>query len=141
MLRVYLDHNNDLPPGGPRLCGGPGALDIIDEDGRSQRIDSRLASAAVALQAVFGTQAGEWPFNLTFGMRWRQEVFGKYFDANATAQVVAATANTVTDIEPVTSEAITLDTLTQADARQVNITIDPVIVGTATGVLVIPAIL
>lgn len=140
MLRVYLDSDNDLPPGGPRLCGGPGVVDIIDADGRSQRIDSRLASAGVALQAVFGTQAGEWPFNLTFGMPWRQEVFGKYFDANATAQIIASTANTVPDIEPVASDAITIDTTTQADQRQVDITIDPVIVGTATGVIIVPAI-
>lgn len=114
MLRVMLTEDNDLPPGGPRLVNG-------------------LDSAAVALQAVFGTQAGEWPFNLLFGMRWRQEVFGKYFDSNATNQAAAATANTVPDIQPVTGNQITLDTITQADARQVDITIDDILLRTATG--------
>lgn len=114
MLRVMLTENNDLPPGGPRLVNG-------------------LDSAAVALQAVFGTQAGEWPFDLLFGMRWRQEVFGKYFDSNATNQAAAATANTVPDIQPVTGNQITIDTTTQADARQVDITIDDILLRTATG--------
>jgi hypothetical protein len=114
VLRVMLDENNDLPPGGPRLVNG-------------------LESAGVALQAVFGTQAGEWPFDLLFGMRWRQEVFGKYFDANATNQAAAATANTVPDIQPVTGNQITLDTTTQADARQVDITIEDIQLRTTTG--------
>lgn len=137
MLRVYLDADNDLPPGGPQLCGGPGPFDVINADGVTERLNSALASAGVALQAVFGTQAGEWPYDFTFGTPWRQEVFGKYFDATTTAQIMASTANTVPDIEPVASNAITIDTLTQADARQVNITIDPVVVGTATGAVTV----
>ena len=114
MLRVMLTEDNDLPPGGPRLVNG-------------------LESAGVALQAVFGTQAGEWPFDLLFGMRWRQEVFGKYFDANATNQAAAATANTVPDIQPVTGNQIALDTTTQADARQIDITIENIQLRTTTG--------
>ena len=139
MLRVYLDADNDLPPGGPRLCGGPGAIDVINASGVVERQNSALASAGVALQAVFGTQAGEWPYNLTFGTPWRDEVFGKYFDSTTTAQIVASVANTVPDIEPVTSNQITIDTLTQADARQVNITIDSVQVGNTTGSVTISA--
>jgi hypothetical protein len=114
MLRVMLDEDNDLPPGGPRLVNG-------------------LESAGVALQAVFGTQAGEWPFDLLFGMRWRQEVFGKYFDSNATNQAAAATANTVPDIQPVSGNQITIDTTTQAEVRQVDITIEDIMLRAATG--------
>lgn len=115
MLRVILDDDNDLPAGGPKLGNG-------------------IESARTALQAVFSVQAGEWPYNLVFGMRWRQEVFGKYFNASTTQQLVALTANTVPDIEPVTSSQITIDTTTYADVRQANITIDPVYLRTATGV-------
>ena len=134
---MYLNADNDLPPGGPQLCGGAGGFDVVNADGTVERQSSALVSAGVALQAVFGTQAGEWPYDFTFGTPWRQEVFGKYFDATTTAQIMANVANTVPDIEPVTSNDITIDTLTQADARQVNITIDPVTVGTASGAVVV----
>lgn len=109
MLRVILDENNDLPDGGPRLGAG-------------------LASAATALQAVFGTQQGEWPFNKTFGCPWRNEILQKFFDPGATRSIMASTANTVPDIEPVASTQITLDTTTQAEWRQVDITIADVVV-------------
>jgi len=107
MLRVLLDENNDLPPGGPRLVGG-------------------VASAAVALRAVFSTQAGEWPFNRTFGMMWRQAVFGKFFNAAITSQATAATANTVPEITPVVGNQVTLDTIEGADDRQVNIAVNDI---------------
>jgi hypothetical protein len=105
MLRVLLDENNDLPVGGPRLVGG-------------------AESAAVALQAVFSVQAGEWPYNLLFGMPYRQALFGKFFNAATTTSFVAATANTVPDIVPVGDTQITIDTTTNADARQADITIN-----------------
>lgn len=114
MRRVLLDANNDLPPGGPRLVDG-------------------VESAGVALQAVFSVQAGEWPYNLLFGMRWRQEVFGRYFDENATRQFCASTANVVPDIQPVIGSQIAIDTTARADVRQANITIDDIFLRTATG--------
>lgn len=116
MLRVLLNENNDLPPGGPRLVGG-------------------VESAGVALQAVFSVQAGEWPYDLLFGMRWREEVFGKYFDENATRQFLAATANAVPDIQPVIGSQITIDTLARSDIRQANITLDDINLRTTTGVV------
>jgi hypothetical protein len=107
MLRVLLDENNDLPPGGPRLVGGE-------------------QSAAVALRAVFSVQAGEWPYDFRFGMLWRQAVFGKFFNAATTSQMVAAAANTVPDITPVVDSQITIDTTTQAEWRQANITVEDI---------------
>ena len=110
MLRVLLDENNDFPPGGPKLGNG-------------------IASVGTAFQAVFGTQQGEWAYDLTFGMPWRSCVFGKYFDAGSTLSIVASVANTVPEPEPVSANQISLDTTTNADARQVDITISDVIVG------------
>lgn len=115
MLRVLLDENNDLPAGGPKLVGGE-------------------QSAAVALQAVFSVQTGEWPYNLTFGMPWRQAVFGKFFNAATTTSFAAVTANTVPDIVPVGDTQITIDTTTNADARQVDITIDNIALRGSTDV-------
>ena len=109
MLRVLLDENNDLPIGGPVLASG-------------------MDSAATAIQAVLSTQQGEWPFDLTFGVAWRGAVLGKFFDPADTASLVAASINTVTDIEPVTAAQINIDTTTQADVRQANITVDDVTV-------------
>lgn len=109
MLRVILDDNNDIPVGGPVLGTG-------------------IDSAASAIRSVLSTQAGEWPYDLTFGVMWRGAVFGKFFDAAATRSLLAATVNTVPDIEPITAAQITIDTVSLADARQANITIDDVTV-------------
>lgn len=107
MLRVALDENNDFPPGGPKLVGG-------------------VESAGVALQAVFSVQRGEWRYNLLFGMAWRSAVFGKFFNESTTAQMVAATANTIPDITPVTERQVAVDTVTDAAWRQANITINSI---------------
>lgn len=110
MLRAILDDNNDFDEEGPRLGDG-------------------LPSARTALQAVFGTQQGEWGYNKTFGCPWRNGVFGKYFDAGSTLSIIASTANSIReivpfpDIEPVTAAQISLDTTTRADFRQVDIAI------------------
>jgi hypothetical protein len=122
MLRVFLTDANDLPPGGPRLVTG-------------------IDSAAVALQAVFGTQQGEWPFDFTFGCPWRGEILQKFFDPGATRSIMANTANTVPDIQPVVSSQVSLDTTTQAAARQVNITISDVVVGDEQAELVLPTVI
>ena len=122
MLRVLLDENNDFPPGGPVLVDG-------------------IDSAATALRATFSTQAGEWPFDKTFGMRWRGPVLEKYFNPAATRSECATVANTVSDIEPVVGSQITIDTLTNSAARQVNITIEGVTVGEEQTDLTISTIL
>ena len=114
MLRVMLDENNDLPSGGPRLVGG-------------------VESAGVALQAVYATQAGEWPYNLSFGTQWRGVILRKYFDPATTRSAIATPANSwVPDIEPITGNQITLDTTTYADIRQVDITITDVMLAGST---------
>jgi len=110
MLRVLLDEDNDLPEGGPVLASG-------------------IDSAATALQAVFSTQAGSWPYSFVFGVDWRSEVLVKYFNPATTRALMAEEANTVPDIQPVVPSQVLLDTLTNADARQVEITIEDVIVG------------
>jgi hypothetical protein len=116
MLRVLLDENNDIPPGGPRLVDGE-------------------QSAAVALQAVYSTQAGEWPYDLRFGTLWRQEVFGKFFNAATTSQVIADAGNSwVPDIVPMTDAQITIDTTTQAEFRQADITVDDLALRSSTPV-------
>lgn len=97
-----------------------------------------MASAATALQAVFGTQQGEWPFDFTFGCLWRNEILQKFFDPAATRSLMASTANTVPDIEPVASTQITIDTTTNAASRQVDITISDVVVDNEQDDLTIP---
>lgn len=109
MLRVILDADNDLPPGGPVLASGS-------------------ESARTALQAVFGTQQGEWGFDKLFGTPWRPAILRKFFDAAATRAIMANTANTVPDIEPVVGAQVLIDTTSQAAARQVDITIEDVLV-------------
>lgn len=109
MLRVILDENNDIPIGGPVLASG-------------------MDSAASALRAEFSTQTGEWPYDKTFGCPYRGAIFGKFFDSAATNSIVAAVANKTPDIEPVTGNQITIDTTTNAAARQVDITINNVTV-------------
>jgi hypothetical protein len=96
---------NDIPLGGPTLGSG-------------------IDSAATALCSEFSTQQGEWPYDKAFfGFPYRQAVFGKFFDSNTTASFAAAVANRTPDIEPVTAAQITIDTTTNADARQADITI------------------
>jgi hypothetical protein len=109
MLRVILDENNDIPNGGPFLKSG-------------------IDSAASALRAEFSTQAGEWPFDKTFGCPYRGAIFNKFFDAGTTASLCAAVANKTPDIEPVTANQIIIDTTTNAAARQVDITINNIVV-------------
>lgn len=109
-MRVQLDENNDLPDGGPVLVTG-------------------MDSVATAMQSVFGTQQGEWPFDFTFGCPWRNEILQKYFDPGSTRSIVATIANgLVPEIEPVVGSQVEIDTTTQAADRQVNITIEGVIV-------------
>lgn len=109
MLRVRLDEDNDLPDGGPVLVTG-------------------MDSVATALQAVFGTQQGEWPFDFTFGCPWRNAILQKYFDPGSTRSIVATIANgLVPEIEPVVGSQVEIDTTTQAAERQVTITIDGIV--------------
>jgi hypothetical protein len=109
VLRVILDENNDIPIGGPTLASG-------------------VDSAASSLRAEFSTQTGEWPFDKTFGCPWRNAIFGKFFDSASTTSIIAAVANKTPDIAAVTANQITLDTVTNAAARQVDITIRNVLV-------------
>lgn len=110
MQRAILDENNDFGDEGPQLGEG-------------------LPSAATALQAVYGIQRGEWGYNHTIGMPWRNGVFGKYFDAGGTLSIIAETGNSIRelvpfpDIFPITAAQITLDTASLADERQVDISI------------------
>lgn len=108
MLRVQLDANNDLPEGGPKLVTG-------------------VDSVATALQAVFGTQQGEWAFDFTFGCPWRDAILLKFFDPGTTRSIMARITNgLVPEIEPVIGSQIEIDTTSQAANRQVNITINDV---------------
>ena len=110
MLRVRLDENNDIPIGGPKLVDG-------------------IDSVATGIRAVLSTQAGEWPYDFTFGTPWRDDILMKFFDAATTQSIIAARINTLRpEIEPVTPNQITIDTITQASARQANITVDDVTV-------------
>lgn len=113
MLRVILDENNDLPVGGPRLASG-------------------RESVRTAYQARFGTQQGEWRYDKTYGTPWRPVVLRKYFDSNATAQLMASTASGIPETPNVTQDQVALDTVTNADARQVDITISGVRFGNDT---------
>ena len=123
MLRVLLDANNDLPEGGPVLATG-------------------VESVRTGMQAVFGTQQGEWPFDFRFGTPWRNAVLQKYFDPSSTRSIMATTANSLRpEIEPVNGTQIELDTLTQADERQVNITLSDVQVDNQLVDITIPTLL
>jgi hypothetical protein len=102
MQRVDLTEDNDLPQGGPRLVGG-------------------LRSAVVALQTVYSVQTGTWPYNYLFGTRWRGPILRKYFDPTTTREALAVASRQVPDIVPVNSNQITLDTITMAEFRQVEI--------------------
>lgn len=96
---------NDIPYGGPVLGSG-------------------MDSAATSLCSEFSTQQGEWPYDKQFfGFPYRQEVFGKFFDPNTTNSFCAEVANRTPDIEPVTTNQVIVDTTTNADARQVDLTI------------------
>lgn len=110
MLRVLLDDDNDFPPGGPRLVDG-------------------VDSVASALRAELSVQAGEWPYDKTFGVDWRNEILQKFFAPAASSALLATTINgLVPEIEPVSGAQIEIDTASQADARQVTITVSDVVV-------------
>jgi len=118
VLRVILDANNDLPSGGPKLAEG-------------------AESVRTAYQAVFGTQQGEWRYDKTFGTQWRPVVLRKYFDATATAQLMARTASTVPETPNVTQAQVDIDTTSSADFRQADITIEDVVIGGETVTIVV----
>jgi hypothetical protein len=108
MLRVLLDENNDLPPGGPVLVDG-------------------IDSVATGMRAEFSTQAGEWPYDFTFGLQWRGAILQKFFDPAATRSLIAAKANTfLPEIDAVSGAQVDIDTTTFAAERQVVITLSDV---------------
>ena len=100
-LALLLDANGDLDfnGGGPRLVRG-------------------LEAARGALIYRFGTQAGtgpedpgEWAYNYAYGVRWRQQVFGRYFSLDETQAHLADVATQTTGVQ-------------QTAAYQVQLTVD-----------------
>lgn len=122
MLRVDLTETNDLPPGGPKLVGG-------------------LRSAVVGLQTVYSVQTGTWKYNFLFGTRWRGPILRKYFDPATSREALAVASRQVPDIVPITSNQISLDTITMSEFRQVNIGIEGITDGIAMTDVNIPTVI
>jgi len=106
ILAVQVDENGDIPESGPVLVEGPEAV------------------RGMILYTI-QCNRGEWPFDLTFGMPWFDEVFGRFFGEGETVQLLTDVIRGVPGVESVlpTAVQITRETaprravITISDAR------------------------
>ena len=87
-LIVALDENGDLDltGGGPRLVGGL-------EGGRSALI-YRLGTQA----GTSRSDPGEWKYDYSYGVLWRQAIFGSYFSPDEAQSELADVCSRTTNI-------------------------------------------
>lgn len=99
-LKQTADGSLDLSGGGPRLVSGAEALQAA--------MFNRLS-----------TQAGEWVYDKTYGVPWREVVLRRYFSAGETAGILAATASLATNAARVSATQV--DLTTNSVTRRVEI--------------------
>jgi len=73
---------------------------------------------------VFATNAGEWPFNLEFGVPYNEGLLGRYFDETAAAAILAAAAEQAPAVAPVPIGNVTFSL--DDETRTLRPTIAPV---------------
>ena len=110
-LRQTSSGDLDLSGGGPVLVGGGEA-------------------ARAGLSNRLGTQAGEWRFDLAYGVPWREAILRRYFSTSETRAILAQTGSLVVGVAPIASRQVSI--VTDAVARAASIVIEDVRVGADT---------
>jgi hypothetical protein len=82
-----------------------GDLDL--RNGRGPVLVTGAEAAQSELIAIFLTQAGEWGYNLEFGVRYNEAILGKFFDETTAASTLAADASSAPSVSPVPSGNVT----------------------------------
>jgi hypothetical protein len=101
-----------------------GDLDL--RNGRGPVLVTGAEAAQSELIAIFLTQAGEWGYNLEFGVRYNEAILGKFFDETTTAaSTLAADASSAPSVSPVPSGNVTFAFDDQT--RTLRATISPVL--------------
>ena len=85
---------------------------------------SGVDAAQSFLTARFLTQAGEWGYNLEYGIPYNEAILGKYFDDVAASAIYADQASRPRGIAPVPIGAVTF--ITDPATRELSATISPV---------------
>jgi hypothetical protein len=99
-----------------------GDLDL--RGGRGPELEDGAEAAKAQLLATFLTQAGEWPFNLVFGVDYNGAILGKFFDDTATAALLAAKASEAPAVSPVSAGNVSF--VLDPDTQTLFPTISPV---------------
>lgn len=110
-LRQTTTGDLDLSDGGPVLVRGG-------------------AAAQAGLSNRLGTQAGEWAYDLSYGVPWRSAVLKRYFSTSETRAVLAQAGSLVVGVEPIVAQQIEI--VSDPASRAVAITIDDVRAGADT---------
>ena len=99
-----------------------GGIDL--RGGRGPALVSGADAAQSFLVARFLTQAGEWGYNLEYGIPYNDAILGKYFDDVAASAIYADQASQPRGIAPVPIGAVTF--ITDPSTRELSATISPV---------------
>ena len=84
-------------------------------------------AARSGLSNRLGTQAGEWRFDLGYGVPWREAILRRYFSTSETRAVLAQTGSLVVGVAPIASWQVSI--VTDAVARAASIVIEDVRIG------------
>jgi hypothetical protein len=110
-LRQTSTGDLDFTGGGPRLVRGGEAA----QAGLSNRL---------------GTQAGEWAYDLAYGVPWREAILRRYFKPSEVRAILAQTGSLVRGVQPIAARQV--DIVTDPTSRSAQITIDDVRAGVDT---------
>lgn len=99
-----------------------GGIDL--RSGLGPALVSGVEAAQSFLTARFNTQAGEWGYNLEFGIPYNEAIMGRYFDEIAAAAIYADQASQAPGVSPVPIGAVAFSE--DPASRELTATISPV---------------
>jgi hypothetical protein len=99
--------------------------DVDLRNGRGPVVVSGALAVKTYLIAIFNTNAGEWGYNLFWGVSYNTGVLGRYFDDTASAGIYAAAASSAPGVSPVPTSAVTFSIDPQT--RKLSAAISPVV--------------
>lgn len=99
-----------------------GGIDL--RNGRGPQLVTGAEAAQSFLRARFATRAGEWGYNLEYGIPYNDAILGRYFDDIAAAAIYADQASRPRGIAPVPIGAVTFSV--DLSARELSARISPI---------------
>lgn len=99
-----------------------GGIDL--RNGRGPQLVTGAEAAQSFLRARFATRAGEWGYNLEYGIPYNDAILGRYFDDIAAAAIYADQASRPRGIAPVPIGAVTFSV--DLSTRELSARISPI---------------